>query len=132
MGKNSEVSLVALVVKNLPANARDIEMWVQSLGWKDPLEEEMAAHSSIFLENPMDRGAWQAIESDSTEATEHAHIYTTESLSCTPDNTVSQLYSIKFSKWIWAIYVQIYPTISYYFLNNIYHLWIAYYMPGNP
>ena len=36
-------------------------MWVQSLGWKDPLEEETATHSSIFLENPMDRGAWQAI-----------------------------------------------------------------------
>ena len=61
MGKKSEASLVALVVKNLPANARDIEMWVQSLGWKDPLEEETATHSSIFLENPMDRGAWQAI-----------------------------------------------------------------------
>ena len=28
-------------------------MWVQSLGWEDPLEEEMATHSSIFcLENP--------------------------------------------------------------------------------
>ena len=24
------------------------ETWVQSLGWKDTLEEEMAAHSSIF------------------------------------------------------------------------------------
>ena len=24
------------------------EMWVQSLGWKIPLEEEMATHSSIL------------------------------------------------------------------------------------
>ena len=24
------------------------ETWVQSLGWKDPLEEEMATHSSIL------------------------------------------------------------------------------------
>ena len=24
------------------------ETWVQSLGWADPLEEEMAAHSSIL------------------------------------------------------------------------------------
>ena len=24
------------------------EMWVRSLGWEDPLEESMAAHSSIF------------------------------------------------------------------------------------
>ena len=33
------------MVKNLPA------MWktsVQSLGWEDPLEEEMATHSSIL------------------------------------------------------------------------------------
>ena len=24
------------------------EMWVQSLGWEEPLEEEMATHSSIL------------------------------------------------------------------------------------
>ena len=24
------------------------EMWVRSLGWEDPLEEEMATHSSIL------------------------------------------------------------------------------------
>ena len=36
------------------------ETWIQSLGWEDPLEKEMATHSSI-LENPMDGGAWQAI-----------------------------------------------------------------------
>ena len=34
---------------------------VQSLGQEDPLEEEMAIHSSIIAwNNPMDRGAWQA------------------------------------------------------------------------
>ena len=33
-------------------------MWIRSLGRKDPLEEEMATHSSIL---PMDRGAWRAI-----------------------------------------------------------------------
>ena len=37
------------------------EMWVRSLGWKDPLEEEMATYSSILVwKNPMDWGAWQA------------------------------------------------------------------------
>ena len=37
------------------------ETWVQSLGQEDPLEEEMATHSSISgLENPIDREAWQA------------------------------------------------------------------------
>ena len=35
---------------------------IQSLDWEDPLEEEMATHSSILAwENPMDRGAWWAI-----------------------------------------------------------------------
>ena len=46
----------------------------------------MVIHSSILaLENPMDRGAWQATvhsitESDMTEATEHTHIYITANL----------------------------------------------------
>ena len=48
---------MAHVVKNLPA-MRDT--WVQSLGWEDPLEEGMTTYSSIYLENPMDRGAWRA------------------------------------------------------------------------
>ena len=26
----------------------NVETWVQSLGWEDPLEEEMAIHSSIL------------------------------------------------------------------------------------
>ena len=33
------------MVKNLPAKQ---EVWVLSLGWEDPLEEEMATHSSIL------------------------------------------------------------------------------------
>ena len=41
-------SQVALVVKNPPANAGDVRMEVQSLGREDPLEEEMATHSSIL------------------------------------------------------------------------------------
>ena len=38
-------SLVAQMVKSLPAMR---ETWVQSLGWEDPLEKEMATHSSIL------------------------------------------------------------------------------------
>ena len=34
--------------KELPANAREEETWVWSLGWEDPLEEGMATHSSIL------------------------------------------------------------------------------------
>ena len=36
------------------------EMWLGSLGWEDPLEEEMATHSSILAENPTDGEAWRA------------------------------------------------------------------------
>ena len=47
-----------ITVKNLPA------LWetlVRSLGQKDPLEKEMATHSSYScLENSIDRGAWWA------------------------------------------------------------------------
>ena len=37
--------MVAPLVKNLPAVW---ETQVQSLGWEDPLEKEMAIHSSIL------------------------------------------------------------------------------------
>ena len=39
---------MALVVKNSPANAGDVGTWVRSLGQGDPLEGEMATHSSIL------------------------------------------------------------------------------------
>ena len=38
-------SLVAQTVKHLPTMR---ETWVQSLGWEDLLEKEMATHSSIL------------------------------------------------------------------------------------
>ena len=51
-------SLVAQMVKNLPVMQ---ETRVQSLGWEDPLEKEMATHSTILAWRiPMDRGARQA------------------------------------------------------------------------
>ena len=37
--------LIAQSVKNLPAVQ---ETWVNFLGWEDPLEKEMATHSSIL------------------------------------------------------------------------------------
>ena len=51
-------SLVAQLVKNLSAMQ---ETWVQFLGWKDPLEKELATHSSVLTgKNLMDGGAWWA------------------------------------------------------------------------
>ena len=49
------------VVKNPPAMQEMQQTQVQSLGWEDPLEEEMATHSQYScLGNPMDRGEWLA------------------------------------------------------------------------
>ena len=39
-------SLVVQTVKNLPTV---LETWVQSLGQEDPLEKDMATHSSILV-----------------------------------------------------------------------------------
>ena len=51
-------SLIAQSVKNLPA-MQETRVWF--LGREDPLEKEMAIHSSILAwKNPMDRGAWWA------------------------------------------------------------------------
>ena len=46
MGQDLErgTSLVVLIVKCLPA----MQTWVRSLGWEDPLEKEMATHSSTL------------------------------------------------------------------------------------
>ena len=44
----SEASLVAQTVKNLPTMRPMWETWVRSLGWEDPLKEGMATHSSIL------------------------------------------------------------------------------------
>jgi len=53
---------------NLPMQ----EMWVQSLGLKDPLEKEMAIHSSILAWRiPMDRGAWRTTVSGVTKGQIH-------------------------------------------------------------
>ena len=41
----SWASLVAQLVKNLPAMW---ETWIQSLGWKGPMEKGKATHSSIL------------------------------------------------------------------------------------
>ena len=59
------------------------ETWVQSLGWEDPLEREIATHSNLLawripwtVHGGYSPGGLQSIESqalDMTEATEHAH-----------------------------------------------------------
>ena len=64
---NINIPLVVLVVRNLPANGEMQEIQFLSLGQEDPLEKEMATHSSIL--------AWRipwthaVAESDMTEHT---------------------------------------------------------------
>ena len=53
------VSLVAQLVKNLPTMQ---EIQVQSLGGEDPLEKEMATHSSIFAwKNQWTEDPWATV-----------------------------------------------------------------------
>ena len=73
-------SLVAQMIKNLPAMQ---EAWVQSLGWKVPLEEGMATHSSILAWRiPMNRGAWWATVHGVAELTDLATKNTHQGVSC--------------------------------------------------
>ena len=71
-------SLVAQMVKTLPAVR---EIWVQSLGWKDPLEKEMATHSSILAcrihgqRSLVDNSPQGHKESDTIEGLTHTHMY---------------------------------------------------------
>ena len=71
----SWASLVAQRLKHLPAMQ---ETWVPSLGRKDPLEKEMATHSSIlawripWTEEPGGHSPQGCKELDMTEGTQHA------------------------------------------------------------
>ena len=66
------------VVKNLPANAGDVQkIRVPSLVQEDPLEKEMATHSSILAgkfhgqRSLVGYSPWGCKASDTTEAAEH-------------------------------------------------------------
>ena len=45
LGEDLKPSLIAQLVKNLPATQ---ETWVSSLGWEDPLEKGTVTHSSVL------------------------------------------------------------------------------------
>ena len=61
--------LIAQLVKNLPAMQ---ETWVQLLGQEDPLEKEMATHSSILawrILRAEEPGRLQSMGSQKSDAT---------------------------------------------------------------
>ena len=68
-------SLVAQRLKHLPAM---LEIWVQSLSREDPLEKEMASHSSIlawripWTEEP---GGLQSTGGKESDTTERLHFH---------------------------------------------------------
>ena len=72
-------SLVAQLVKNPPAVQ---EGGVQSQGWEDPLEEEMATHSSLLVKRlpwTEEPGRLEPVgmqEPDTTYCLDHHRIYT--------------------------------------------------------
>ena len=60
-GEEGEEELATLVIKNLPANARDVKDMNSFPGWrKSPGERNGNPLQYSCLENAMDRGAWQA------------------------------------------------------------------------
>ena len=55
------------------------DVWVQSLGWEDPMEDEMATHSGIFawrIPWPEDPDGLQSIRVINGYTHTHTHIYT--------------------------------------------------------
>ena len=70
MGKDSRKGwMVTLVVKNLPANARDVRDAGLILGLgRSPGGRHGNPLQYSCLENPMDRGAWRAMVHGVTES----------------------------------------------------------------
>ena len=72
-------SLVVWMVKNLPVIR---EAWVWTLGWEDPLENDMAAHSSTLpgeshgQRSLVGCSPWGRTESYKTEKITHTHTHT--------------------------------------------------------
>ena len=79
---------MVLVVKNLPANAgnvRDMDL-IPGLE-RSPGGGHRNRLQDSCLENPIDRGTWWAIvfrvaESDTTQGTQHAHVYNLRMYMC--------------------------------------------------
>ena len=71
---------------NIPVSFSDgsdvkVSAQVQSLGWEDPLEKEMATHSSILpgeshgQRSLVGYSSWGLKESDTTEQLSHTHMF---------------------------------------------------------
>ena len=71
-------------LKHLPAMW---ETWVRPLGWEDPLEKEMATHSSILawrIPWMEELGGLQSTGGKELDTTEQLHFHFTFHLGCCP------------------------------------------------
>ena len=71
-------SQVAQLVNNLPTETEDARVQFQYLGWEDPLEKEMATHSTILAwKIPWieESGGWGAIVHKTTAIEKFGCIY---------------------------------------------------------
>ena len=69
---------VSLVVQRLKHLAAMWETWIRSLGWEDPLEKEMATHSSILawrIPCMEEVGGLQSTGRKESDTTEQLHFH---------------------------------------------------------
>ena len=94
-----------LLVMNLLAMQKMQEIQVQSLGGEDPLEEEMATHSSILSWRiPIDRGAWQATAHGVTKGRTRLKQLSTRTLQIFKAHTHSPYYIFLSDTLSWEFY----------------------------
>ena len=97
------------VIRIHPPMQETQEMWVQFLSWEDPLEKEMATHSSIlawripWTEEPEGCSPWGHRESD---ATEHTHTHTADLQCCVSFRCTT--------KWVSYIYTYMHSFFRFY------------------
>ena len=118
MGYGEEwASQVMLMLKNLPANAGDTsyaEMWFQSWGREDPLEEGMATHSSIcawripWIEEP---GGLQSIGSQRVR-------HDTDMHACMHGEEYLKSHGLRVKVIFWPVQTEVFKNMSSIKLSN--------------
>ena len=87
---------VAQRVKNMAAIQETQEMWVRYLGWKDPLEEQMAIHFSILAQKvpwTEEPDSLQSRGSQESYTTERLHVHALKLLNHTTQKTKASLFA---------------------------------------
>ena len=93
--------------KEFDCQWRRHKRWIQSWGWEDPLEEEMATHSSILVwripwtEKP---GRLQSMRLQRVKcdwAHTHTHTHTHKSKTNSSQNSGNSLHSISVCRFCW-------------------------------